>query len=757
MCLKWSALPSATSTRSALSRRAPPLCGLLVALVSLVACGHDPAATDATADGELDADVAETTARETEVETIELTLTSVAPAIIDPIGGSRVVVVGQGFSAAPIDSVVVGGVPARSFEVASDSALHVVTAAVPVGVGLDVRVTRGVNDAVLSGAIEAWSPAEIAGARLFDAQSGVAAEADVTAYEWQRLSASIAPEWRARDGNTLTWLPATGRYWSVAGWNGYQAPDGFSSVPPDTVYPPENTTDEVWSSPDGVSWTLELPHGNGAFVRRHSHNTMLFRDKLWMIGGDYHTGDYNHDVVSSPDGVTWTLELGPGKTPPPWSPRVLQVSGVYAGKLWTAGGQNVDGDLDAVIHHNDVWSSDDGVTWTQVAADAPASETRWAGCGVMDGLVEFRGRMWLVGCARERGDAVGHSLSNDVWSTTDGVVWQRHAEPPWAGKIWHNVVVWDDKLWIMFGYTYGDTPNGWPAGNANETWYSSDGETWQALPIDLPVPGSHAQGVAATPEQILLAGGNYNFGYGDGVDNSVWRLVAMRGQAVARWVARGEPLEVAAPGPEHRPVWLADAFGPGRAGLQLDGSTSLLTLAEPDEQDAGRSVLWVARAPYLPPQQGFSEVYNPAITVVGGAVANGWWPDTSVGMNDGRLVVINREDGLDELGSPRWSTTTADADLQVATGEVRLAGLTHATDGALRLVADGAFIGAEAQAHYGPSRSWRRIGGGIDGPGEGAFNRFGGTLGAVLVLPFAADEALIARVHAWAQGRFGAR
>jgi len=727
---------------------------------------------DAEADVEAGADIDAATEAEAPVEAdgeaevaAELALESVEPGVVDPLVPSQLLVRGRGFDAEPVTAVTIGGVAVSAFVVRSDSELQVVSGALSVGAGLDLVVVRGATSATLAGALEAWSPAELAGARVFDAAVGVASEGSegaATHYEWQRLSASLAPEWRARDGNTLTWLPATGRYWSVAGWNGYQAPAGFSTVPPDTVYPPQNTTNEVWSSPDGVTWTLELAHGHSQFVRRHSHNTMLFKDKLWVIGGDYHTGDYNHDVLSSPDGVTWTVELGPG-TPPPWSARVLQVSGVYAGKLWTAGGQDVNGDLDAVVYHNDVWSSDDGVNWTEVAPDAPASDVRWAGCGVLDGLVAFRGRLWLVGCGRERSDAQGHSMFNEVWSTEDGTVWQRHAVPPWQGKIWHNTVAWDNRLWILFGYTNGDPANGWTQGNANEAWYSDDGESWQALPPDMPVPGSHAQGVAATPEQLLVAGGNYNFGFGLGVDNSTWRLVPFRGEPVTSWSGRGNgALKAAAPSADNSPLRVADAFGKGRAGLHFDGSASLLQLASDDIQEgapsahgaSGRSVLWVARAPYLPPAYGWVDTYGPACTVVGGARAGGF-PETSAGMHDGRLLVVNREAATDEIGSPTWRRVSADAGLQIGPGEVRLAGFTHTADGTLQLVADGVPIGPPSPAFFGPTRGWSRIGGGIDGAGEGALNRFGGTLGAVIVLPFAADDATLARIHAWARGRFG--
>ena len=334
-----------------------------------------------------------------------LTLDAVDPDVIDPLGGSRIALRGDGLTDA--DAVEVGGV-AVAFAVLPDGALSVDTPALT-GATAEVVVRRG--EQVARALLTVWSPAELPGARVFDAAAGVRVDAPVTAYEWQRLTAEIAPDWRVRDGNTTTWFQ--GRFWMVAGWNGLQAPDGFSTIP-EGSYPPENTTGEVWSSPDGVAWTLELPHGHTQFERRHVHNLRVWRDAMWMIGGDTHQGFYNHDVVRSADGVTWEEVLAPGE--PPWEPRALQISGVFDGALWTGGGQSLLGPEEEYVHYNDLWRSDDGEHWTQIAADAPASETRWAGCGMTDGFVEFRGEMWLVGCARYQ-EVAGHALSNEVWST----------------------------------------------------------------------------------------------------------------------------------------------------------------------------------------------------------------------------------------------------------------------------------------------------------------------------------------------------
>lgn len=697
----------------------------------------------------------------TEGEPGRLTLASVDPLIVDPIGGSRLTIRGEGFEATAfqgqVDEVTVGGALVTAIVVVSDTELEVLTGPVEAGVGLEVVVGRGEVEAALGG-IEAWSPAELSGARVFDAASGVEVEEEATAYEWQRLTAEIHPDWRVRDGNTLNWLPATGKFWMVAGWNGYQEPEGFSVDDPALTYPPQNTTTEVWSSPDGVDWTLELPHGNTAFERRHSQNTVLWNNKLWMIGGDTHQGFYNHDVVSSPDGVNWTVELGPGaQAEPPWAERALQFSGVYDGKLWTAGGQDLLGPQDVWTYHNDVWSTEDGVNWTEVVADGPPSETRWAGCGAVDGLVEFKGRMWLVGCARYRDDGVPHTLMKEVWSTTDGAVWKKHTTPPWAGKIWHNVVVWDNKLWILFGYTEGDSAGGWPAGNANEVWFSEDGETWEALPHGSPQPGSHAQGVAVTDEFLLYAGGNYSFGYPGHPDKSAWRLVPFRGQSAKGWTDRGDgALVVEAPDEGARPVWVPEAFGAGSPGLQFDGSTSVLWLEGTDEQASGRSVFWVARSPVQPAPWAWEEVYAPLGTVVGGSFATGM-PRSSVGYSDGRVSLVNLAPDLGPSGETLYETVRGGEGLQEGPGEVRFAGLTHDPSGTVQIYVDGVATGEPGAADYSSARGWSRIGGGFDDAYYGPNSRFGGTLGAVVVLPEAASAETAAKIHAWARGRFGAR
>jgi len=228
-------------------------------------------------------------------------LDAVAPALGDPLGGARLTVRGDHLDDAMVS---IGGQPCV-IESGDAMQLHCRAPALALGFH-DVEVTTpGGTDRSTNG-YEAWSPAALPGARVFDARVGVGVDAAATHYEWQRLTLEISPDWRVRDGNTLTWLASTGKFWMVGGWNGYQQPEGFSEVDPALgIYPLQNTTDEVWSSVDGVSWTPELPHQHGQFERRHCHVSMPWNGAMWMIGGDAHQGYYNHDVVRSEDGLEW--------------------------------------------------------------------------------------------------------------------------------------------------------------------------------------------------------------------------------------------------------------------------------------------------------------------------------------------------------------------------------------------------------------------------------------------------------------------
>ncbi|MFM2142261.1 MAG: hypothetical protein RLZZ476_805, partial [Verrucomicrobiota bacterium] len=117
---------------------------------------------------------------------------------------------------------------------------------------------------------------------------------------------------------------------------------------------------------------------------------------------------------------------------------------------------------------NQVWSSSDGVKWGQVTASAGWSPRLAAG------LVEHRGRMWMLGGTENYYFGDDKSLKNDVWSSADGKTWkQETAKAAWSPRAYHQAVVLNDKIYVMGGGNYV------PSYHAkNDVWSSSDGVNW---------------------------------------------------------------------------------------------------------------------------------------------------------------------------------------------------------------------------------------------------------------------------------------
>jgi hypothetical protein len=157
-----------------------------------------------------------------------------------------------------------------------------------------------------------------------------------------------------------------------------------------------------------------------------------------------------------------------------WSDRIFEVAGIYQDQMWVVGGQTglagEDTSVDPTLFHNDVWRSPDGIVWTEVVGDAPAGPTRWSGRGMASKLVEFQGRMWLLGGGTyDTPDQPVRQYLSEVWSTTDGEAWTQHSSPPWQGRQYHTVEVFDDRLWVIGGCQHTICNN--------DAWYSDDGET----------------------------------------------------------------------------------------------------------------------------------------------------------------------------------------------------------------------------------------------------------------------------------------
>jgi hypothetical protein len=273
------------------------------------------------------------------------------------------------------------------------------------------------------------------------------------------------------------------KLWLLGGWN-----PAFVPV----------TNSEVWSSADGVTWTMVT---QAPWQRRHDAGYAVLNGKMWIVGGDRLTGNYENDVWSSSDGINWQQVTNNV----PWANRATQYVLAFNNKLWLMGGQQIlETSVPPVIAYNDVWSSEDGANWEQVT---PAAG--WSPRGIIMGNVVFGGKMWVIG----GGQYDIRTFNNDVWNSADGVNWQQVlAAAPWSPRQFHNITVFDNKIWVLAG---GDAQS---QGGLNDVWYSTDGITWAQV-LGTPWIARHAASTFVWNNYLWLTCGS-----NAGGDNDVWKL-----------------------------------------------------------------------------------------------------------------------------------------------------------------------------------------------------------------------------------------
>lgn len=198
---------------------------------------------------------------------------------------------------------------------------------------------------------------------------------------------------------------------------------------------------DIWSSSDGKAW--EKVTGEVPFLPRQSHTALVYNDKLWIIAGSTprETPVYysRSDVWNSTDGKTWTKITDSAA----FVPRANHASAVFAGKMWVLGGTDTRG---LAKDYGDAWSSEDGVTWTQAnpAAFSPRAFHK---------AVVHSNKLWVLGGVNRNGQL------KDIVSTSDGSAWS-----PVSGISGFNPVdhffrmgAYSGKIWVQTGFTYLNT------------------------------------------------------------------------------------------------------------------------------------------------------------------------------------------------------------------------------------------------------------------------------------------------------------
>ena len=151
------------------------------------------------------------------------------------------------------------------------------------------------------------------------------------------------------------------------------------------------------------------------FVTRTDHSMVYFQNYLWIIGGKSNTGSPLKDIYKSSNGISWTLVTDNAA----FGARFGHSCTVYNNKIWLSGGIKIDEET-GVSYLNDIWNSSDGLNWTLVAdsretynyEDDPVFSKR-----AYHNMLTYKNKLWVMLGEDSEG------LVGDIWSSTDGITW----------------------------------------------------------------------------------------------------------------------------------------------------------------------------------------------------------------------------------------------------------------------------------------------------------------------------------------------
>jgi hypothetical protein len=305
---------------------------------------------------------------------------------------------------------------------------------------------------------------------------------------WIRETEKAA--WQARDSQGE--LVYKKRLWIFGGW--------FTS----NDAPPR----DVWNSANGRDW--HQISGCAPWIHSDLPMSITFRNKMWIMGGWYKGRLEGHsagnEVWSSKNGFDWKSETRQAS----WTPRTAAAIVEFKGKMWILGGTENYYFGDSSSLKNDVWSSADGKNWKLETASAGWKPRAYHQATVLNNKIYvFGGGNYVP----------EYKAFNDVWSSDDGIHWtEETASAPWHGRIWFSSVIYRNHIWLLGGWSNN------PYKNWNDVWYSKDGKNWKKFESTTVWRERHELSAYVFKDRIWVAGGMV-----PPLTNDVWSLKLPRG------------------------------------------------------------------------------------------------------------------------------------------------------------------------------------------------------------------------------------
>ncbi len=220
--------------------------------------------------------------------------------------------------------------------------------------------------------------------------------------------------------------------------------------------------EDLWTSSDGINWTCVSD--NAPWKGRRGHEMLVFNGAMYIMGGftvDEKTGyrEYRNDIWKTTNGTDWEELCDSAEWAPRFQHSIVEADLGDGSFLYLIGGagmqDNVSGRY-AMKYYNDVWKSEDGVTWTEIITSEDFGMRSDAGVAYDNNT----GRLIVYGGLHSAGfdDSADGVYNNhptefweSVWYTEDGKIWNHQEVDISCFRASEKIVSYDGDLWLMPG------------------------------------------------------------------------------------------------------------------------------------------------------------------------------------------------------------------------------------------------------------------------------------------------------------------
>ncbi|HET6416376.1 MAG TPA: hypothetical protein VFG22_08765 [Polyangiales bacterium] len=335
-----------------------------------------------------------------------------------------------------------------------------------------------------------------------EADNGGTGGSDVDFTSFEWTELNGDAPWSRRAG--LHTVELAGRFYLMGG----RTPTDPMGAP----FPPADFWADVWVSDDeGVTWEKILSNdAPGHWAPRAYFQAVVKGDAMYVLGGQdfgFPTSNFYSDVWSSEDGIAWTERTADAG----WEPRAGLRAVTFQNEIYIFGGSQFDDNAilpgpsgPARIYYNDVWKSADGAQWQEVTANAPWEPRAGAVVVVKDDYMYLLGGEAGFLCDTNADPDCELPYFNDVWRSQDGADWELVTDSAgWSPRPGHQCAVSFDHIVCWGGFGLPENPM--------DVWVSPDGATWEQV-SDSPWNAESPDEIKYDFEGIAVGDVIYTFG-----------------------------------------------------------------------------------------------------------------------------------------------------------------------------------------------------------------------------------------------------